>query len=85
MVSIASNPFLPNQLQKRNLLARASQAAPALVQLSNQTHFEPPHYPLLFCCVVVVVPNLPTEQVEGVQPVLKVIKLCFQLFVEDLR
>lgn len=85
LVSTAYNSFLLNQLQQRNLLARVPQAAPALARLSNQTHFEPPHCPLLFCCIVVVVPNLPTEQVEGVQPVLKVIKLCFQLFVEDLR
>lgn len=63
-------------------MARASQG---LAHLNNQTHFEPPHYPLFFCCVVIVVPYLPAEQVEGVQPVLKVVELCFQLFVEDLR
>lgn len=69
-------------LQEKSLEARA---APVLVQPSTWTHFEPPHYPLLLGCVVVVVPDLPTEQVEGVQPVLEVIKLCFQLFVEDLE
>lgn len=66
-------------------MASSPQAASTLTWLGNQTHFEPPHYPLFFGGIVVVVPDLPAEQVEGVQPVLKVIELRFQLSVEDLR